>query len=268
MTPYEALELLELAPDFTAEELKRNFRRKAMECHPDLFAGNLAAASPEAFLRIREAYELLSRQPGPIPAMMVETPPQANPFRSEVRLPDWAVLKDAENITLLWLSARKRKPRSGRRFSLVFRFNRTPLPQKPSALSVFISAWNLLKLLLASAFMAVIFLAGFLLLACFIPGVLLFLLLYRVARKYCVRLSGQLFAVPHEMRMRYLRQRMLMLVVLNGMACIPVVLLLWPTGYFWLRLPAVCGILVPVLLLHVSVLYEWLLLRKLRGNRT
>src|SRR5438067_433299 len=49
---------LGLAPDATAEQIKRRFRKLARECHPDVSGGK--PGSHERFVRLSEAYHVLS----------------------------------------------------------------------------------------------------------------------------------------------------------------------------------------------------------------
>lgn len=51
--PYQ---LLDLSPGATREQIKKAYRRKVMECHPDKNASTEAQA---LFIRVTEAYELL-----------------------------------------------------------------------------------------------------------------------------------------------------------------------------------------------------------------
>src|SRR5262245_29636264 len=57
-TPRDYYEVLGVARDATAEELKRAYRRRAREWHPDINPGNPEAAA--RFREAREAYETLS----------------------------------------------------------------------------------------------------------------------------------------------------------------------------------------------------------------
>jgi len=50
--------LLAVSPDATAEEIKRAYRRKVRELHPDLM--NLRAVNLERFKAVRRAYEVLA----------------------------------------------------------------------------------------------------------------------------------------------------------------------------------------------------------------
>ncbi len=54
----ELYDLLGVSPDATQEEIKRAYRRKARECHPDVNPGDPEAE--ERFKRITKAYEILS----------------------------------------------------------------------------------------------------------------------------------------------------------------------------------------------------------------
>jgi|GEM_PF-3984344 len=58
-------ELLGVRPGAGAEELRRAFRRRAFELHPDR---NPSPRAAEAFLAMREAYERLAARTGGVPA--------------------------------------------------------------------------------------------------------------------------------------------------------------------------------------------------------
>jgi DnaJ-class molecular chaperone len=49
-------EVLGVRPDATTEEIKQAFRRKALECHPDVGANR--GGSHKEFHRVTEAYEV------------------------------------------------------------------------------------------------------------------------------------------------------------------------------------------------------------------
>lgn len=51
---------LERPADVGAEEIKRAYRRLALQCHPDVCAPSRRAQSTELFLELRRAYETLS----------------------------------------------------------------------------------------------------------------------------------------------------------------------------------------------------------------
>lgn len=55
--PYE---VLEVTSDATQEEIKNAFRERALECHPDRVDRDEKEEAAEEFLRVREAFELLS----------------------------------------------------------------------------------------------------------------------------------------------------------------------------------------------------------------
>lgn len=52
--------VLGIGPEATQEEIKRAFREKALECHPDRVSEEEKEDAEEEFLRIREAFEVLS----------------------------------------------------------------------------------------------------------------------------------------------------------------------------------------------------------------
>lgn len=57
MNRFEALDILGLAPDAAAEEIKHAFRRLAMLYHPDIDASGSGDSSK--FIKLREAYDCL-----------------------------------------------------------------------------------------------------------------------------------------------------------------------------------------------------------------
>lgn len=53
-------DILGVSPDASQEEIKNAFRRRALECHPDQADEQEKEAAQEEFLRVREAFEVLS----------------------------------------------------------------------------------------------------------------------------------------------------------------------------------------------------------------
>jgi hypothetical protein len=53
-------DILGVNPDASQEEIKSAFRRRALECHPDQADEGEKEAAQEEFLRVREAFEILS----------------------------------------------------------------------------------------------------------------------------------------------------------------------------------------------------------------
>lgn len=53
-------DILGLNPGASQEEIKNAFRRRALECHPDQVEEGEKEAAQEEFLRVREAFEVLS----------------------------------------------------------------------------------------------------------------------------------------------------------------------------------------------------------------
>ena len=52
--------VLGISEDATQEEIKDAFRERALECHPDRASDGREAAAKEEFVRVKEAFELLS----------------------------------------------------------------------------------------------------------------------------------------------------------------------------------------------------------------
>ena len=64
MTPQEAYRILELSAGATSDDVKRAYRRKALECHPDRFQDDGQKAFNERrFMDAREAYACLRSEP-------------------------------------------------------------------------------------------------------------------------------------------------------------------------------------------------------------
>ena len=53
-------EILGVGPEASQEEIKDAFRRRALECHPDQVEEGEKEAAQQEFLRVREAFEILS----------------------------------------------------------------------------------------------------------------------------------------------------------------------------------------------------------------
>lgn len=53
-------DILGVSPGASEEELKRAFRRRALECHPDQADEGEKEQAQQEFLRVREAFEILS----------------------------------------------------------------------------------------------------------------------------------------------------------------------------------------------------------------
>lgn len=53
-------DILGVDPEATQEEIKHAFRRRALECHPDQADEGEKEAAQREFLRVREAFEILS----------------------------------------------------------------------------------------------------------------------------------------------------------------------------------------------------------------
>lgn len=53
-------EILGVGPEASQEEIKEAFRQRAFECHPDRVDGDEKEAAEEEFLRVREAFDVLS----------------------------------------------------------------------------------------------------------------------------------------------------------------------------------------------------------------
>ena len=53
-------DILGVSPGASEEEIKHAFRRRALECHPDQAAEGEKEQAQEEFLRVREAFEILS----------------------------------------------------------------------------------------------------------------------------------------------------------------------------------------------------------------
>lgn len=58
MSPYH--DILGIDPEASQEEIKSAFRRRALECHPDQAEQGEKEAAQQEFLRVREAFEVLS----------------------------------------------------------------------------------------------------------------------------------------------------------------------------------------------------------------
>eukprot|EP00854_Cymbomonas_tetramitiformis_P011043 gene11043-13063_t len=57
--PYAELHLEGFGPNFTDEEIKKAYRKRALQCHPDKQKGGDKAAAEEAFQRVKKAFEIL-----------------------------------------------------------------------------------------------------------------------------------------------------------------------------------------------------------------
>jgi len=53
-------DILGVGPEASQQEIKNAFRRRALECHPDQVEEEEKEAAQEEFLRVREAFEVLS----------------------------------------------------------------------------------------------------------------------------------------------------------------------------------------------------------------
>jgi hypothetical protein len=53
-------DILGVGPEASQQEIKNAFRRRALECHPDQAEEGEKEAAQEEFLRVREAFEVLS----------------------------------------------------------------------------------------------------------------------------------------------------------------------------------------------------------------
>lgn len=53
-------DILGIRPDATQDEIKRAFRERALECHPDRAEEGRKKEAQEEFVRVREAFEVLS----------------------------------------------------------------------------------------------------------------------------------------------------------------------------------------------------------------
>lgn len=58
--PDNPYHVLGVPPDASQRAIKRAFRKRALECHPDRAAAGEEAASTEEFVRVREAFDVLS----------------------------------------------------------------------------------------------------------------------------------------------------------------------------------------------------------------
>lgn len=56
----EYYDILGVGPDATQKEIKEAFRQRAFECHPDRVDADEKEAAEEEFLRVREAFDVLS----------------------------------------------------------------------------------------------------------------------------------------------------------------------------------------------------------------
>ena len=279
MTLSEAVFILELtSPVLNEQDLKDHFRRIAKQTHPDVFQTfTEQTVAAEKFSRAKEAYEILLthlKQYGRIEARETEQTFKPSPFRGNIQLPDWALLKEMERaFSFIYLI------RSGHKLPawlfnprLILTVKKRPWFHNSWFSKLLNICWLFTVTFLFALFFIALFLIGFVLvitLLLFIPVFFLYDLLNKKIITVFEKRHGykpSAFCGRSRGERAYLSMRTAPLLLINGMYIL-VFLKLSPSSNPVIFLPVFIGLFNWLCILNLSVGYEWICYKKFRKAR-
>jgi hypothetical protein len=285
----EAIRILELNKPLSREQVRKAYRSKARQLHPDKFPDEAEKAyANEKFIQLKEAYELLKTLEDhelndPIYMRNQKRRQREAALRKQQILPDWPLLYELENFLQLTLGLKSLNiitlpvffKRYANRFVSLFSTLRAIINEGPENAQLYIINKVFRLLLFILLFTAYTLIISLVIVASvlifFIPSLVFYCFYYPIQR-HCrqnlkkhtgtTKPNESVFINFYAPSKTYIRLR----AMLWPLALSPV-LMLFLTGLQWWSISAVIFYLILWIFIALSILQEWKTFNQINAYR-